>query len=172
MSLEFHFGGDKSLIDQMEMLQGPKAKKIFKKATERATVLIWLKTRSKAAAVLNRGYATGKLVSNIYFKVKSSARRGVYGYVAMPTRAMLGISKSDPFYYPAALEFGTANRKPQAFMRPAFNESREKAVRIASIVLKKEIPAALEKMRKSGAKKYRPRKPKVQINQTLTNLHG
>jgi len=171
MSVEFDFLGDKSLIDQMDLLAGKLGKKIYKKGMKAGTKFIWLKTRAKARAVLNKGYATGLVSNGITFKLKTSKKQGVYGLIMAPSRSALGISANDPYYYPAALEFGTRNMKPQPFIRSAFFESREKATKIASVIIKKEMVDELIKKKKKGAKKYRKPKVKMRINETLTNLH-
>lgn len=155
MSIEFSLVGDKSLLAQMDMLQGPKAKRVYKKGIAEGTKYVWLKTKAKARAVMNKGYASGVLSAGLTYKVKSSKQNGIYGLVMTPTREMLGISANDPYYYPAAVEFGTRNMRPQSFLRSAMEESKEKAIRIVSIITKKGIISELQKMEKKGAAAFK-----------------
>lgn len=79
-------------------------------------------------AQANAPVLTGRLKKSI--KIGSfSAKGGVIGAaVRSGTRRQLRIEPSDPYYYPAALEYGTAKKPAKSFMRAAMFAKRGEVI--------------------------------------------
>jgi hypothetical protein len=69
--------------------------------------------------------------------------------VQTPTRDVLGISQSDPYYYPTVLEYGSSKRNIRArpYLRPALDENREKVRGIYTSELKGLITETASQLR-------------------------
>lgn len=87
---------------------------------------------------------TGNLLRNItIFSV--GGRRGVAFKIATGTRAKMGIAADDPYYYPAALEYGTPTIPPQCFVRAAFLNKAKEVERTVTRRLEQLILAAAKR---------------------------
>jgi hypothetical protein len=90
----------------------------------------------------------GSMKNNIYVKPIKRTRTAVGRVVMLPTRDTLGISKDNPFYYPAAIEYGVKfnklTQRPQpgkAILRTYYSR-KESEVQAA---VQREARAALMK---------------------------
>lgn len=84
---------------------------------------------------------TGALRDNITI-FSTGGRKGVAFKIATGTREKMGIAADDPYYYPAALEFGTPTIPPQRFIRDAFLLNAKAAERTINRQLEALILAA------------------------------
>lgn len=72
---------------------------------------------------------TGK--TQKYIKAAAySSRNGVGAMVRTGTRRQMGIEPDDPFYYPAAHEYGTSKMPARPFMRSALADRRRQVLRL------------------------------------------
>ncbi len=55
------------------------------------------------------------------------------------SRGDMQIAPNDPYYYPAALEFGTATQRPQPFMRPAAEQHADGIIADVSSAIAGEV---------------------------------
>lgn len=72
---------------------------------------------------------TGNLRKFIKVRADKRSRSRLGIRVMTGTRDQLGIDANDPVYYPGVVEYGSKNRPPQPFMRPAFNANQARAKR-------------------------------------------
>ncbi|HEY1603852.1 MAG TPA: HK97-gp10 family putative phage morphogenesis protein [Pirellulales bacterium] len=92
--------------------------------------------RETAAALCPR--ETGLTADNITCRDRSTQRK-VAVEVRTGTRAKMRIPATDPYYYPAAIEFGTATRHARPFMRPALEQHRASAARAVGRAVEREV---------------------------------
>ncbi len=72
---------------------------------------------------------TGNLRKFIKLKADKRSRSRLGIRVRTGTRQQLDIPANDPVYYPGIVEYGSKDRPPQPYMRPAFNTSKGGAKR-------------------------------------------
>lgn len=48
--------------------------------------------------------------------------------IAIPTRAQLGISPNDPYFYPYAVEYGHKGAIPHPYIRPAIDNHKQQSI--------------------------------------------
>lgn len=119
--------GDKELVRALDKLQRKDAARILRQELRKSA------GRTKTRLLRNlSGYpvAVDTGTTRDAFKkarVKSArARRGdIRLGIEMPARADLGISPTDKFYYPTAIEYGYDGVPARPFMRPAVDEHKE-----------------------------------------------
>lgn len=68
---------------------------------------------------------------------RSRTRVGVF--VALPTREELGIAPDDPYYYPAAVEYGHSRAPAKRFIRNAVNDHEAEELRMIGTDIGKGI---------------------------------
>lgn len=90
---------------------------------------------------------TGALKASLKLRVANLSprrrRAGEFGMqVQTGTREDLGIAPGDPYYYPAAVEWGTAKLPAVAFMRRATDTKRPEALAIIAQVIRTGITEA------------------------------
>ena len=147
--------GDKELQRKLKALDEKMQKKIVRKALRQAAKPVL------SAARLLCPENTGRLRASLKLKVRRQ-KRGVFGVeVITGTRQELGIRANDPYYYPAAVEFGhlvglrhrhreqkelRRLRKQGAlvvgahpFLRPALEMNRSTGIAIAARVIASEL---------------------------------
>lgn len=115
--------GDRALMAQLQHLIDIAPRKVISSAFRKSC------KRIKAGIISNASGAvatkrTGNLIRGWKAtKIKSSkrSRRMVQMLIEMPTRAAMGISPGDPYYYPVHLEYGHGNVKPFPVVRNAVN---------------------------------------------------
>ena len=87
---------------------------------------------------------TGKLKRTLgLYKLKTRKKIGVR--VSTGTREELGIAADDPYYYPMAVEVGTAKAPAHPYLRPALDENRQRCIDIAAYEIRKGVEAAVLK---------------------------
>ena len=118
-------------------------KSIVRKANTKAMKPILASVRSRTPVL------TGNLRRGIKSRAMKVRRRGsVIGRILLlPTRADLGISPSDKYYYPAAVEYGHDAVTGVNFLRGGFDAAEGEAFEI----LKREIVAGIEREAKKLA---------------------
>ncbi len=93
--------GDKKLAKDLKRLEIKMQKRIVKKAINRGAIM--LRNAVRAAAPVGK---TGNLKKYIHKITFSSARSGLLGARVQPgKREQMGIAASDPYYYPAIVEY-------------------------------------------------------------------
>jgi HK97 gp10 family phage protein len=84
---------------------------------------------------------TGRMRDTL--KVRSiGGRRDIGMIVQTGTREQLGIAPGDPYFYPAALEYGTPTIRPKQFMRRAFLMNAKAVENITRREVERELIAA------------------------------
>ena len=85
---------------------------------------------------------TGRLKKSL--KIRAAKRRkGRYGVrIQTGTRDELGIDEKTPYYYPAAVEYGTNTSPAQSFMRAALDSKKQAAKSIIEKDLRESIREA------------------------------
>jgi HK97 gp10 family phage protein len=81
---------------------------------------------------------TGKLrryIKSRKLPVRQAGRKNVIRTITTGTREELGIKPDDPYYYPAAIEFGKKGEHAMPFMRPAFDQNLGNTTRIVTKTL-------------------------------------
>ena len=114
--------GDKKLMRQLRRLAGPAQKKVVRKALREGGRPVLASTQAKVPV------KTGALKNSLKLraiKYKSRDRFGVA--VRTGTREQLGIDADDPYYYPMAVEVGTAKAPAHSYLRAGMDETREQA---------------------------------------------
>ena len=134
--------GDKALQKSLRELGAPKyQRKVVRKALREAAKPILRSAREKVPS------DTGKLRKGLRIRAAKS-RRGRFGIRVMtPPRAYLGIDPEAKGYYPAHVELGTRRMAARPYLRPAFDENREKSLGLFARELRKAIDAEWRKRR-------------------------
>lgn len=132
VTLDIRIEGTEQILRRMKGLPLKIENKIVRGAAVRGARQI-LATAKGLVPVL-----TGALKRGLKAKAFRKRRKGLFGRVViMPTRSALGIEADDPYYYPAAVEYGHkipggGRVRAYPFLRPA---------------LERGAPAALEAFR-------------------------
>lgn len=85
---------------------------------------------------------SGRLRRSI--RVASSSRRGkINGLVRTGTRKQLKIPASDPYYYPAAHEYGTRKMPARSFLRAALGNKRRAVIKSLSSIIQRNLMKAI-----------------------------
>ncbi|MDZ7809200.1 MAG: hypothetical protein U5L11_02475 [Arhodomonas sp.] len=141
--------GDKALAKQLEQLQRKDARRIIGQELRKSAG----RTRTRVVANLS-GYpvAVDTGVTRQAFrkaKIKSArARRGnIRLGIVLPERSELGISPTDKFYYPTAIEYGYNNVPARPFMRPAVDDHAEEEFRLIGAGIAAKITALWGRIR-------------------------
>ena len=112
-------------------------KKLQRKATRKAGKPVLDTARARVPVM------TGKLRKNLKLRsVKRKRGSTVVGVsVKTPERHVLGISESDPYYYPSVIEYGSAKRNisPRPYLRPALDQNKNNVRQIYASELKSLI---------------------------------
>ena len=133
--LDMSLIGMESIIAKLSKLPTTVRKKAVRIAAKQAAEPI--KTLAQAMAPVGE---TGNLAR--YIKIGQVANGAV---VKTGTRKQLGIDPNDPYYYPAAIEFGHGNVPAKPFLRPAMDIGRRRAIEIMGEVIGKSIKQAWKK---------------------------
>lgn len=137
--------GDRALLNFFNTMPGRMQKGIARKALRKA---------GKASLAVIRSYApvdTGRLKKSLKLraeKFRGSKRKHMIGIKVMTgTRAKLGISPEDKFYYPAALEYGAPHRNipRDGFMKYGLRDSAGAAFSALRSEISKGIGRAANK---------------------------
>jgi len=132
--------GDKELQRKLRELPIAMERKIVRKALREAARPVLAAAKALAPVL------TGRMKAGMKLRAEK-AKRGHFGVqVVTPTRKELGIAGDDPYYYPMAVEVGTAKMPAHPFMRPALDANREKGIAIAA----REIRAGIEAEARRG----------------------
>lgn len=113
--------GDKKLQRKLSKLQTKVQAKTMRDASKKALIPVAKTAWDRAP------FKTGKMRDSLKIVV---ARKGVGAILKTGTRRQLGISADDPYYYPAAIEYGTNKIQPFAFLRGALHDRKPEALRI------------------------------------------
>lgn len=122
--------GHKELERAFKRLEGPMQGKATRSAMRRAWKVVHAAATAKVAVLTGRLKAGLKLRAT---KTKRGAGGSVFGVrVLAPYRDQLGIADSAKGYYPFSLEFGRRTKSGarvgmRPFMRPAFDETKDRA---------------------------------------------
>lgn len=137
--VDIQVSGGAELQAKLRKLDLALQKKIVRKALRKA----WRPVL--AATIAKVPVDTGALRAGIKLRALK-ARKGNFGVqVMLPRRDELDIDNSSPWYYPAILEYGHENAAPRPFLRPAFDENRDRALNIFADEVSKGITAAAHK---------------------------
>lgn len=149
-SIDIRAFGDKELEKQLGLIVDQAQKTIVSSALRKESTRAKKRIVSNIAAlglikrgVLIAGYQAAKIRSTRVSR--SLIRVGVEN----PTRAALGISADDPYYFPYAVEFGHARAEPKPFIRPAIDEHRPASFR----AIGKDIGSGILRAAKRGKTK-------------------
>jgi len=129
----------------LKQFQPTLQKKLQRKATRKAGKPVLDTARARVPV------KTGKLRKNLKLRAAKRKRSSTVVGVSVqtPTRDVLGISQSDPYYYPTVLEYGSSLRNIRArpYLRPALDENREKVRGIYASELKGLITETAAQLR-------------------------
>ena len=114
--------GDRQLKAKLESMSKGLQNKAMRAALRKGIEPVAVLARQRSPV------RTGRLQKSI--KVASyRGKRGVIGAsVRTGTRRQLRITPEDPYYYPAALEYGTKARQGRSFMRSALFDRKRQAL--------------------------------------------
>lgn len=103
--------GDTALITALQELQTKTVNAIGRDVLSEANEIVNQEILSRVPV------RTGKLKAGIGKTAGKRSRNRISNVVYMPLRKDLGIDAKDPYYYPAALEFGRRARRPTSKRR-------------------------------------------------------
>ena len=129
--------GDKKLQRQLIGLVPKLQKRAFKDAAKRALVSVLADARRRVPV------KSGRLKRSLKIK---PLKGGIGAIVSTGTRKALRIDANDPYYYPAAIEYGTKGKDARPFLRPALLNRTEEVLRIFG----RELGPAIERAAKKG----------------------
>ena len=130
--------GDRETQMALDSLTRAVGTRIVIEALDVAGQPVLAAARQKAPAL------TGKLKRTLgLYKLKTRKKIGVR--VSTGTREELGIAADDPYYYPMAVEVGTAKAPAHPYLRPALDENRQRCIDIAAYEIRKGVEAAVIK---------------------------
>ena len=109
--------GDKKLQKKLSDLDKKVGSKVMKDAMRQSMSTVKDLAKQRAPVV------TGMLRKSIRIGVKSN-RKGVSAMVRTGTRKQLKISPDNPFYYPAAHEYGTRYMPARSFLRSSLGDRK------------------------------------------------
>lgn len=137
VSLGVTLNGVKQVQRSLEQFQPTLQKKLQRRATRKAGKPVLDTARARVPVM------TGKLRKNLKLRsVKRKRGSTVVGVsVKTPERHVLGISESDPYYYPSVIEYGSAKRNisPRPYLRPALDQNKNNVRKIYASELKSLI---------------------------------
>ena len=150
MSALFVLKGDKPLEAVFDKLPGIAQKKAVRKANVRAMRII------RKAVLARTPVGITAASPKLKREIKSRALKQVRGWpiarvLLLPTRDSLGISPDDPYYYPAAVEYGHDNVAGVNFLRGGYDDAEERAFAAWKHVFGNEIVTQARKLKTSGA---------------------
>ena len=129
--------GDKQLQRALKALPINVEKKVVRQALRKAAKPV-LDTAKSLVPV-----KTGALKKSLKLRALRKQKRGQFGVQVMTgTREQLGIAADDPYYYPMAVEVGTAKAPAHPFMRPALDQNREATYRLVAELVRTGITRA------------------------------
>jgi HK97 gp10 family phage protein len=120
--------GGNELIRKLNSLERKARNQIVRKAMRSGAKITQTKIKELVPV------RTGALKRTIRVRVpKGKKRRNTYRIgVETGTREQLGIDPADPYYYPAAVEFGHPKAPPHSYMRKGLRMARDKVIRFVS----------------------------------------
>lgn len=135
--------GDKELERMFRDLPVKLQTKVVRQANTKAIRPILRSVKARVPVL------TGVLKRGLKSRAMKRKRRNspIGRFLLLPLRADLGIKADDPYYYPAAVEYGHDNVAAVRFLRDGFDAAEEEAFGI----LKKEIGAGVEREAKKLA---------------------
>ena len=137
--------GDRETQMALNSLSRAMGNKIVIAALEVAGKPVLASARSKAPTL------TTALKKSLHIEpVKTRKKIGIR--IATGRRDELPIWADDPYYYPMAVEVGTANMPAHPYMRPALDENRQRCIDIAAYEIRKGVEAAVIKRQARQAK--------------------
>lgn len=129
-----YVSGLNDLLDRLDSLKNPTETRAALRSGIRAGATVILK-RAKALAPVD----TGRLRKSLKVKAIKRSRRfpGRVGYV-------IGTSSSDRLFvgdqfYAGMIEYGTSKMAPNSFLRPAFDFSKEAAIKAVRERVSREV---------------------------------
>lgn len=131
MKYEITLQGSKELARLLTSLPKAMEEEIVKEACDAGAEVVLASIQSRTPV------RTGKLREKLRIVPARARYRGlISALVTTPTRAELGVSKDDPYYWPAALEYGHSRKladgrikstKAFPFMRDGFDAAENQA---------------------------------------------
>ncbi|MCP5017107.1 MAG: hypothetical protein GY938_17825 [Ketobacter sp.] len=109
--------GDKKLERKLNKMEKKASSKVMRDAMKESMEPV------KELAKLRAPRDKGLLIKSIRIAAKTS-RRGVSAMVRTGTRKQLKISADNPFYYPAAHEYGTKYMPAKSYLRSALGDKK------------------------------------------------
>ena len=125
--------GDKKLQKQLNKLDPKLRKKALQSAMRIAMKPVLLAAKSSAPV------DSGLLRRFLRIKNLKANKKSIGVIVKYGTRKALKIDPNDPYYYPAALEYGTKTVKGRPILRNALNDNKEQVLNILAKELKPQI---------------------------------
>jgi len=125
--------GDRELRAKLESMSRGMQNKAMRAALRKGMEPVAALAKQRAPVL------TGRLQKSI--KVASyRGKRGILGAVVRTgTRRQLRITPEEPYYYPAALEYGTKKRKGRSFMRSSLFDRKRQALSLTEKELVKYL---------------------------------
>jgi len=126
--------GSRSLQKRFDRFEKNVQKKIVRQALRAAARPMLVAAKAKVPV------DTGRLKKSLRLRALKQ-RRGIFGVqVRTGTRAELGMWIGDKTgYYPASVEWGHGSVPARPYLRPAFDETRDEALRILKAYLRRAI---------------------------------
>ncbi len=142
--IEISIGGGRELARAMRELPRVAGTRVVRKAITKAMRPVRREVLARTPVL------TGALKRGIKTRAFKAARRSfIIGRVLLfPTREDLGIAADDPYYYPAAVEYGHDSVEGVNFLRGGFDAAEGEALQI----LTREIGIGIEREAKKLAR--------------------
>ena len=151
--VQFELTGIEEMQQTFDELDKALQRRIIRAALKKGAAIA---RRSITSRVHAQGLVdTSALINNIHVTKARKKKRRHYVAVQTGTRPMMGIKDTDKYYYPAALELGTKNSPPFAFMREGFAAAEPMVKQVVKAEVKKGIIDAVRKAFKKRQTKQR-----------------
>ena len=123
--------GAKELLRKLNALPGRVANKLVRRALRAGAKPIVDEANATAPSqVAPYGGQSPTVRLKGTFRVRAGKRNRLEVIVTTPKRSALGISGDDQFYYPALIEYGHGNVKPNPYLRTAHKRKGPEAARL------------------------------------------
>jgi hypothetical protein len=144
--VDVSFIGDRELERKLRTLAGPMQRKIVRAALRESAK----RTLPRVISNLSGepvGVRTGTLRAAFAAqKVRAGrSRRGIRLGITFPTRDELGIAPDDPYFYPAAVEYGHSGVAARPFLRPAVDNHRSAELSAIGAFISRRIRALAQR---------------------------